>query len=367
MLLKNKVLIVGQTPPPYGGQAIAIKNMVDMLSEYSNVLHIRVGFADEMNDLGKFRVKKIVELFRLIFAIYRVQFNEKCDILYYPAPGGLKKGPLLKDILIIASTRFLFKKPILHFHAGGLNVFYQKLNFFYRFILFHTFKNSDLGIVLSSNNSDDAKIIKSQKIEVMPLGIKDVFFGKTAKISKPLQLLFVGVLKESKGVLVLLEACIILRLKKIDFILNLIGKFDSLSFELFVLNFIKLNNLTDNVNLCGVKIDEEKFDFFANADIFCFPTFFESETFGIVNIEAMMFELPVISTNWRGIPDIIEDGTTGYLCPIKNPEAIADKIETLYRNPKLRIEMGKSGRVKFLKNYTLDVFKNNIVNAFDNC
>jgi glycosyltransferase involved in cell wall biosynthesis len=68
----------------------------------------------------------------------------------------------------------------------------------------------------------------------------------------------------------------------------------------------------------------------------------------------MMFELPVVSTIWRGIPDIVVEGETGLLVPVKDAGALADSLGDLLSQPKMAEQMGKKGRERFLSTYTLD-------------
>jgi glycosyltransferase involved in cell wall biosynthesis len=74
----------------------------------------------------------------------------------------------------------------------------------------------------------------------------------------------------------------------------------------------------------------------------------------------MQFSLPVISTLEGGIPDIVEDGVTGFLVPQKNAEVLAEKLEILIKNPVLRNKMGTEGRTKFENKFTLSVFENRL-------
>jgi glycosyltransferase involved in cell wall biosynthesis len=66
------------------------------------------------------------------------------------------------------------------------------------------------------------------------------------------------------------------------------------------------------LNFAGRKVGIEKWTAYRCADIFCFPTYYGPETFGNVLLEAMMFELPTVSTRWRAIPDIVVEGETGF-------------------------------------------------------
>ncbi|MDR0506431.1 MAG: glycosyltransferase, partial [Dysgonamonadaceae bacterium] len=65
----------------------------------------------------------------------------------------------------------------------------------------------------------------------------------------------------------------------------------------------------------------------------------------------------VISTNEGGIPDIVEDGISGFIVEKQNPEMLAAKIEELINHSELRINMGVAGQKKFKENYTLEIFE----------
>ena len=114
------------------------------------------------------------------------------------------------------------------------------------------------------------------------------------------------------------------------------------------------------VNYWGRKYGSEKDVLWKDADIFAFPTFYDNETFGLVNLEAMEYALPVVSTNEGGIPDVVINGQTGYTVDKNNPEALADALERLFRNPELGILMGKAGRKRFEEMFTEETFERNI-------
>jgi glycosyltransferase involved in cell wall biosynthesis len=113
--------------------------------------------------------------------------------------------------------------------------------------------------------------------------------------------------------------------------------------------------LSGQVHYVGKKYGTDKEAIFSKADIFAFPTYYE--TFGLVNLEAMQFCLPIVSTFEGGIPDVVNDGKTGFLVPQKDAKALADKLERLIKNPALRKQMGKAGREKYEKEFTLNAFE----------
>jgi spore coat protein SA len=92
---------------------------------------------------------------------------------------------------------------------------------------------------------------------------------------------------------------------------------------------------------------------FAVADIAVVPSV-GREAFGLVNLEAMAAELPVVATNAGGMKEIIVDGLTGYLVPTEFPEivpALASRIGYLLENAEVRKEMGSRGRERVLNQF----------------
>ena len=79
----------------------------------------------------------------------------------------------------------------------------------------------------------------------------------------------------------------------------------------------------------------------------------------------MQHSLPVVSTFEGAIPDVVEDGVTGFLVPQKDPVALAEKLEILIRNPEMRNQMGEAGRAKYEREFTLERFERRMVEILE--
>jgi len=154
--------------------------------------------------------------------------------------------------------------------------------------------------------------------------------------------------------MILLESVRQLRQRNHEFTLWLIGQFGSAEFERKVRRFCSANELDDVVEFKGQRVGADKWEVFHRTDILCFPSFFESESFGNVALEGMMFQLPVVATRWRGIPDLIDDGENGLLVPVKDPVALASALDVLINDRDLRRRMGAHGRGKYLARFTIE-------------
>jgi glycosyltransferase involved in cell wall biosynthesis len=71
-------------------------------------------------------------------------------------------------------------------------------------------------------------------------------------------------------------------------------------------------------------------------------------------MEAMAMEKPVVAYNIRGVRDLVGDGVNGFLVPFGDIKGLADKIIYLMEHPELAKEMGKRGREKMVKEFSLD-------------
>lgn len=353
-----KVLVVGQTPPPHGGQAIMIERLVKSRLPGVALLHARMAFSSHLNEVGRFRWSKVAHLLALIVRIVHARVVHNVRILYYP-PAGPDRVPMYRDWAILLSTRWLFAKTIFHFHAGGVSKLYDQLPSWQRWLFRRAYFHADAAVRISDLNPEDGKRLEARREYVVPNGIDDPCPGlrlprarATVTANRPLRILFVGILRESKGLLVLIEACGRLAARGVPFRLEIMGAPDGDEFVARVKVRVTELKLDRQVHFLGVLVGTDKFAAYARSDVYCMPTFYECETFGVVFIEAMACGLPVVATNWRGIPSIVEESETGFLVEPHDVGAVADRLAVLAQDPQLRERMGAAGREKFLREYT---------------
>jgi glycosyltransferase involved in cell wall biosynthesis len=246
-------------------------------------------------------------------------------------------------------------KLILAFHASGLCHNVSSWRGIRLWLFKQAFFFPDAAIQKSSLNPPDGEFVKARRVYIVPNGCPDQFerFRQSRPVNLVPVILFVGLITEEKGVEVLIEAARLLRIAGRKFRVEFLGEFTSEKYRQKLLHELKAKGLEQCAAFCGRKVNDEKWAHYRGADIFCFPTHYSSESFGNVLLEAMMFELPVVSTAWRGVSGIVEEGVTGFLAEIKNPAAVAARLERLLADEKLRISMGRKGRKRYLDNFTL--------------
>lgn len=112
----------------------------------------------------------------------------------------------------------------------------------------------------------------------------------------------------------------------------------NLSYELGIRDSVRFLPFTENVP-----------EFMAAIDVFVLPSY--SETYGLVLIEAMAMEKPVVATSAGGVPEIVEDGRDGLLIPPRDEKALAEAIVLLLENSSLRMSLSEHARRDALERF----------------
>ena len=189
--------------------------------------------------------------------------------------------------------------------------------------------------------------ISPDKISVIHIGI-DIrrFVPHDRSGHKGFVVLSIGRLVETKGFQFLLEACDMLRKRNVDFLCRIIYVSDAYEREIFAL-YEKLG-LKGAVELISEVPQEKILDYYNSSDCLALPCIVDKsgDRDGIptVILEALATEMPVISTEVSGIPEVVINDLSGILIQPESSSELADALETLYRDPALREKLGKRGR-----------------------
>jgi glycosyltransferase involved in cell wall biosynthesis len=357
------IVVVGQTPPPFGGQAIMIQRILEGSYHEVVLTHVRMHFSNEMGEIGRFRIAKLAELFRVFFGILEARFKG-AEVLYYP-PAGPNFIPAFRDIFLLISTRFLFRATIFHFHASGLSQLIAQTHRLTKFFLQRAYFYPEIAIRLSPSTDEDAKAIRARRELIVPYGIPDDAskVPKVESVEGELTVLFAGVLREDKGILILIEACAQLKHRGVRFKTVCMGSFFSDEIRSRINGLLLEADMKDRFTFPGVLTGSAKLQAFRNADIFCFPTFFEAEAFPVVLLEALNFGLPIVSTQWRGVPDLVDDRCALLVEP-KDANAIAGALQEVMSNSDMRRRMGEASRTRYESDFTVERFHKQFEHIF---
>ena len=348
--------VCNASTPPVHGAAMMGKYIHDskLINESFDCHYINLTTAKNLEDIGHFRLGKIVEFAKLLYRI-RKTIRELHPDLVYVTPNA-KGGAFYKDFVVVEMIKSMGCKVIVHYHNKGVatrqdrwldDKLYRKF-----------FKGIKVILLAEALYPDVQKYVKREDVYICPNGIPDTTGGKeptAERHNKIPHLLFLSNLLVSKGVIVLLDALKILKDRGYSFVCDFVGgetaEIDATRFR----EEVERRGLNQLAVYDGKKFGDEKEQYFKQADVFVFPS--TNEAFPLVNIEAMEHKLPIVTTKVGGIPDEILDGHNGFISEIKNPISLADCISELLDNKQLRIAMGEDGYQKFKEHFTLKAFE----------
>jgi glycosyltransferase involved in cell wall biosynthesis len=186
-----------------------------------------------------------------------------------------------------------------------------------------------------------------RRLHVIHMGIPVAEFTRNGAASPDGQeILYIGRLVPEKGQAVLLEALGLLGERGCRPRLRLAGEgalrpdLERMAEELGV---------AGQVDFLGAVGQDQLRDLYERAAVFCLPSF--GEGVPVVLMEAMAMEVPVVTTRIAGIPELVEDGRSGFVVAPGHLEELADRLQRLLEDPELRRGMGAAGRAKVIAEF----------------
>jgi glycosyltransferase involved in cell wall biosynthesis len=139
----------------------------------------------------------------------------------------------------------------------------------------------------------------------------------------------------------------------------IVGEGDN-RYQAKLLNLLRTLDLKAVVTFTGFQ--SNVLEYLADCDVVVLPSIMEG--FGIVLLEAMGMGKPVVASRVGGIPEVIEDGATGILVPPANPQKLAEALILLLKDSTLRQTMGKAGKVRVERDFSLKMALREIEDSY---
>ena len=409
-----KLLVFAHTPPPHHGQSYMVELMVtgfggdrrnrtvrppkQPMSERPfdiECYHVNARLSRKLEEIGDFRVGKLILLMGYCLQAIWCRFRHGVTILYYiPAPG--KRSALYRDWVVMLLCRPFFKRVILHWHAAGLAKWLETaVQIRTRALTYRFLRRVDLSIVLSEYNRADAEKIFSRQVGIVSNGIPDpcprfetevlprrrARFNARQKVRRgePLldddlnesngapeiiRVLFLAHCTREKGLFDAMQGVTLANERlaseksSVRLRLGIAGTFVTNEEKEQFEQALAEQAADSMIDYLGFVSGERKNRLLREADLFCFPTYYQNENQPVNLIEAMAFGLPILTTRWRSIPELFPPNYTG-LVEIRSPQQVADGL--------LRLAFAESGegfRHIFLKEFTLERHLAGLAEAF---
>lgn len=357
------ILLVGQTPPPYHGQAVVTAMLFEHDWGAIKVAMLRMSYSDKIDAVGKVSLGKLVHLLCLIFKTWWIALSKRPEVLYY-LPASANKTPVIRDIIYLGAVRWCFPKTVFHYHAAGLPDYLAEAGFLGR-LGSRVYADADVSIEICRTEYSPGRAFGARRAVIVPNGI-DVAPAECAHAQKEKPVvLFVGALSEGKGVMELIETAELLAQKRPDVVFHLAGSWASQDFKQAAMQRISAAGLGEHFKFLGVLKGNDKWQAYAHADVFFFPSHYQSENFPMVLIEALACGLPIVTTRWRGIPQLMGDSDAAILCDIHAPDDYARELDVLLNDEQRRSLMSEAARIHYGSHFTRSQFIRSMEQVFD--
>ncbi|HIE13427.1 MAG TPA: glycosyltransferase family 1 protein, partial [Desulfotomaculum sp.] len=169
----------------------------------------------------------------------------------------------------------------------------------------------------------------------------DLFLNTPAENGAP-EVLYAGVLTPGKGIHILIEAFARVAGEHPEAKLYIVGREQNEEYARELRQKAGDLGLGDKIRFVGEVTQRELACYMARCRVFALPSV--SEALGRVVFEAMAVGRPVVGSAVGGIPDMVQDGATGFLVPPGDPETLADRLSWLLSRPEEAAVMGKRAR-----------------------
>lgn len=352
---KKRILFITPLPPPVHGSAMMSQYIKEskLINEAFKCDYVNLSTSRRMDEIGK---KPLLKMVRFVWAYCMVLgklMGHHYDLCYLAITcHGIG---FLKDAPFVLLCKLFGKKIVIHQHNKGMSRNVEQWP--YRWLLPWVYRDTKVILLSWRLYPDIEKVVRKEQVLICPNGIPETLQKEpeAKRRNRIPHLLFLSNLMVSKGVLVLLDALEILKDKGYSFICDFVGgetaEIDAVRFKAEV----EKRGLNRLAIYDGKQYGADKERFFRQADAFVLPS--DNECFPLVNLEAMQYKLPIISTEVGGIPDVVKDGENGLIAEKKNPQSLADCMARLLDDRELREKMGEDGFRKFKEHYTLQAFE----------
>ena len=320
---------------------------------------LRTNFLATVNSLNFVKQRRDALSMRLIYQIKNFIDKAPFDVIYcHFGPNGIK-GTLLKRLGVKG-------RLITTFHGYDLSSYLSERKFN---IYDDLFKYGDLFLPISV--FWQKKLITMgcpyDKIKVHHMGIdmnKFKFIPRKYTHDEPIRLLTVARLVEKKGISFSISAVanILSKHKNIEYVIVGDGPLRN---ELT--NQIHQLGATEQVKLMGWQSGDATRSILEKAHIMILHSIVsktgDMEGIPVSLMEAMAMGLPVISTWHSGIPELIEDGNSGFLIKEKDISDLTNKIITMIKNPSIWQDFGAAGRKVVERDFNIKKLNRDFINA----
>ena len=206
-----------------------------------------------------------------------------------------------------------------------------------------------------------AQLVPADRVRLIDNGVRTELFSRAPDAGRALpRVLYAGLLTPRKGLLDLLAASTLLHERGIAHELVLVGGTPDEGGDA---EAVVRSAANGHARLLGPREPELMPSVYADADVFCLPSWWEAMPLSV--LEAMAAGLPVVASDVGDIGRAVDDGETGFLVPPREPQALAQALEKLLTDPALRRRMGDAGQVRVGERFSAEATVRSIAEMYE--
>jgi glycosyltransferase involved in cell wall biosynthesis len=355
---KPTILLVGPLPPPAGGIATAVLDLLKSdLAEDFKIVHVDNSTKRPVSKKGKIDILNTAAFIFQVFLLIVKIMRHRPKLVQIETSSGIS---FVKNSLFALISKVALRKVIISLHGSGsgFTEFFHSLPPIGKLYLKFVLSRCDIVRILSAKwvaafISEFG--LEESKICVIPnaVRIEDFDNGISFKdqTGNEVTLLFLGWVGAKKGVFDLLDSSEILASKGYQFKLLIVGPEMKEGDADKVREAVAEKHLEKRVQVLGEKERSEALKYYNIVDIYLLPSYSEGLPLSI--LEAMAAGLPIVSTKVGAISDVIEEGENGFLITPGDVVELTSRIELLMVNASLRRTMGVKNKAKVRDKYCL--------------
>lgn len=349
------LLVIGPTPPPHHGVAVAIQTLLDSkIKEAFLVRHLDLADRRGIEYVNAPDLHDVFLFIKQWFGFIQILLRDRCKIVYVPI--SQKTVGFIRDSFFIWPAILMGSRVVIHLHGGGLRTWYESRGRVLKAYIRQLFNRVAHVIILGDvfRNIFDG-LVPDEKISVVPNGVRweDRQTGslESIKEKRRYRILHLGTLNQAKGTLIFLEAAALLVKIRPDIEFVFAGAWSRPKDKEQAESFIAREGLSDAVSFTGPVAGEEKSALFRSADLFVFPGV-QQEGQPLVVIEAMAAGLPILFTDRGCLRETVIEGENGLEVRCDDPEHLTKQILLLLSSPERLKRMGVRSRARYEAFYT---------------
>lgn len=304
------------------------------------------------SDIGRFTMHNVSEALSQLWRFWRLLARTRPACVYISIARGL--WGFLRDAMLILPARLAGAKVVVHLRAGRFDLIHD-CGPVGRLLARVTFPSVSKALVLGESVRDVfGRYVPADRVEVVPNGMNLEEWPRPEENRSravALRIVYLANLFHDKGAHVMLRALPEVLASAPGTTVTFAGGWHDDAYRRHCEELVSRGGLADSVCFAGVVRGEEKRALLTGADVVVFvPVAPEGSPW--VVLEAMACARPVIGTPQGTMRETIVDGRTGYLVPVDDERALAERLSMLAHDPELRASLGRCGRERVEELYS---------------